>query len=337
VKRFLTPARLTLAGLGLLLLVVVVLWLVPSNDYLLLPDKARPVAPLVKIGGGKEHPAKDGGQIYFLAVFVRKANLLEKLFPQIRSGATLVPASALRPPGVSEGTEHKIDRRDMSESQSIAAAVALRSLGYPVVAKQNGAEIAQVVSGSPAAAAKLEPTQVIVSVDGQRVDSPVELRRLMGTHKPGDVVRLGVRTDTGLKTVRVHTKNDGGRAVIGVIIDQSAHIKLPFPVKIDPGSVVGPSAGLAFALEIMEKLGRNVDRGYRIAATGELQLNGDVLANGGVKQKAIEADRSHVDILLVPAGDNAAEARKYAGSVRVIAVQSFQQALQILATVHPKG
>ena len=335
-KRSLTPARLTLAGLGLLLLVAVVLWLVPSSDYLLLPDKARPVAPLVKIGGGKAHPAKDSGQIYFLAVFVRRANLLERLFPQIRSGATLVPASALRPPGVSEGTEHKIDRRDMSESQNIAAAVALRSLGYPVVAKQNGAEIAEVVAGSPAAG-KLQPTQVIVSVDGMRVDSPAVLRRLMGTHKPGDVVRLGVHTDSGLKTVSIRTKSAGGRAVVGVIIDQSAHIKLPFPVTIDSGSVVGPSAGLAFALEIMEKLGRNVDRGYRVAATGELLLNGDVLPIGGVKQKAIEAEQSHVDILLVPAGDNAAEARKYAGSVRVIPVQSFQQALHSLATVHAKA
>jgi ATP-dependent Lon protease len=87
----------------------------------------------------------------------------------------------------------------------------------------------------------------------------------------------------------------------------------------------------------MEKLGRNVDRGYRVAATGELLLNGDVLPIGGVKQKAIEAEQSHVDILLVPAGDNAAEARKYAGSVRVIPVQSFQQALHSLATVHAKA
>ena len=101
--------------------------------------------------------------------------------------------------------------------------------------------------------------------------------------------------------------------MIGVIIDQSANIKLPFPVKIRAGSVVGPSAGLAFALEIMEKLGRNVDRGYKVAATGELQLDGSVLPIGGVEQKTIEAKRSHVDILLVPAGDNAAEARKFAG------------------------
>jgi PDZ domain-containing protein len=335
VKHILTPARLTIAALALALVVAVVLWLVPSNSYLLLPDVARPVGPLVTVA--KKHENEDDkGEIFFLAVLVRKANLFERLFPQIRSGATLVPASALRPPGVSETAQRKIDVRDMSESQSIAAAVALRSLGYDVIASQNGAEIAEIVPGSPAVG-KLEPTDVIVSVDGHRARTPGELRRLIRAHQPGEVVHLGVRDSTGLRTVDIRTEAAGGHPVIGVIIDQSANIKLPFPVKIQAGSVVGPSAGLAFALEIMEKLGHNVDRGYRVAATGELELNGAVVPIGGVEQKTIEAKNSHVDILLVPAGDNAAEARKFAGNMRVIPVHSFQQALRKLATVPPKA
>jgi Lon-like protease len=335
VKRALTPARLTLAGLALLVLVGVILWLVPSNSYLLLPDTARPVAPLVKIG--KAHLKEDDkGEIFFLAVLVRKANLIERLFPSIRSGATLVPESALRPPGVSERTQLRIDERDMSQSQSIAAAVALRSLGYNVIARQDGAEIADVVPGSPASG-KLKPTDVIVSVDGHRVRTLGDLRRLIRAHRPGETVQIGVRNSKGLRTVVLRTKAEGGHPVIGVIIDQNADIKLPFPVKISAGSVVGPSAGLAFALEITEKLGRNVDRGYRVAATGELELNGEVLPIGGVEQKTIEARHSHVDILVIPAGENAAEARKYAGDMRVIPVHSFQQALRRLATVPPKS
>ena len=39
-KRALTPVRLVLGGLVLLAAVAVVLWLVPSNSYLLLPDTA---------------------------------------------------------------------------------------------------------------------------------------------------------------------------------------------------------------------------------------------------------------------------------------------------------
>jgi PDZ domain-containing protein len=335
VKRALTPVRLVLGGLALVAVVALVLWLVPSNSYLLLPDRARSVSSLVTVPKNRAN-GDDKGEIFFLAVLVRKANLLERLVPAVRGdGATLVPASALFPPGVSERAQRKIDQHDMSESQSLAAAVALRQLGYKVIAERNGAEIAEIVAGTPSVG-KLEPSDVIVSVDGRPVRTPLDLRRLIRSHRAGEVVRLGVRNSKGLRTVSLRTEDDGGHPVIGVIIDQSANIKLPFPVKIEAGSVGGPSAGLAFALEIMEKLGRNVDRGYRVAATGELQLDGSVLPIGGVEQKTIEAKNSHVDILLVPAGDNAADARKFAGSMRIIPVHSFAQALHSLATVPPK-
>ena len=68
------------------------LWIVPSGDYLLLPDNARPVAPLVSVKGGKV--PTDGGAIYYDAVIIRKAKLFEQLFPWIHDGATLVPAHA---------------------------------------------------------------------------------------------------------------------------------------------------------------------------------------------------------------------------------------------------
>ena len=55
--------------------------------------------------------------------------------------------------------------------------------------------------------------------------------------------------------------DDPKRAVIGVFVEQAASIKLPLKVKIDLGNVGGPSAGLAFALDVMEELGRDVDGG----------------------------------------------------------------------------
>ena len=87
---------------------------------------------------------------------------------------------------------------------------------------------------------------------------------------------------------------------------------------------------------MLEERGREVDRGQRIAATGELELDGDVPPVGGIKQKTIGARRSDVDVFLVPAGENAAEARRHAGDLRVIAVENFRQALRKLATLPRK-
>ena len=54
----------------------------------------------------------------------------------------------------------------------------------------------------------------------------------------------------------------------------------------------------------MEELGRNVDGGHKIAATGEIFLDGKVGPIGGVKQKTIGARQAGVDAFLVPV-DNA--------------------------------
>ena len=99
-----------------------------SDDYIFLPDRAHPVAPLVSVAGG--HDPRNGGGIYFVDVIVRKATLLEELFGGLESGADPLPGRrrssrrASRAPRRSRST-----LSEMATSQQIAAAVALRALG----------------------------------------------------------------------------------------------------------------------------------------------------------------------------------------------------------------
>jgi PDZ domain-containing protein len=165
------------------------------------------------------------------------------------------------------------------------------------------------------------------------------LRTEIGKTKPGDELELTVRRgdETLDLTVRtVPSPQDSSRAIVGILVDQSAEIELPIDVDIDLGRVGGPSAGLPFALEIARQLGRDIASGCRIAATGALSLDGTVIPIGGVKQKTIGARRADVDVFLVPAGENAQEAQQHADGLRVIPVESFQQALQTLATTDQK-
>jgi Lon-like protease len=337
VSRRFTPARLASSGLLLLAVVALLLWLIPSDTYIFLPDRARPVAPIVNVAGGKD--PKDGGGIYFVDIFVRKATLLERLWPGLREGAELVPASALLPPGTTEQERRQADRRDMSRSQEVAAAVALREAGYKVIARPNGVLVEQIDPSAPAAK-QLQPGDVITSADEARVRVPADLRRAVGKHRPGENVTLVVRRGDGQRRLVVRTKTDPAnpsRAIIGVIIDQAAFIKLPIRVRISAGNIGGPSAGLAFALDVLEELGTDVDHGSRIAATGAIALDGTVEPIGGIRQKTIGVRRSGIDVFLVPAGENAAEARKYAEGLRIVPVRTFQQALRTLATLAKKG
>jgi PDZ domain-containing protein len=315
----------------------VILYVIPSGDYLLLPDTAHPVAPLVRVQGAKPTPAPGG--IYFVDVFERRASELESIFPWLHSQATLVPANLIVPPGASDQDVRQADLREMSLSQRVAAAVALRRLGYRVKVQPDGVIVSAVEEGSHALG-KLRPTDVIVSVDGAPTPTIARLRAVLARTKVGQTVALGIRRGSRRLTVGVRTIRDPldpARAIVGFAPDQSARISLPIHVSIDSGNVGGPSAGLAFALEVMEKLGRDVDHGYRVAATGQMELSGAVSPIGGVKQKTYGARKAGVDVFLVPAGENAREARRYAGDLRVIPVKSFPQALHVLATLPPKG
>jgi Lon-like protease len=330
------PLRLAGLGIALLLIAVGAAWLYPADSYLLLPDSAKPLASLVKVEGEKPHHP---GGIYYVDVIVRQASVLEELLPFTRpDGADLVPERAIVPPGSNYQARRRQNLRQMDRSQKIAAAVALRQLGYPVVAKPEGALIVDVAPDSPADG-KIEVTDVIVGVDGKPVKTPQDLRRLIAKHEPGETVKLSVRAGGATRTVEVGTIEspvEKGRPIIGVQVEQYADISLPRKVAIDLGGVGGPSAGLAFALDIVEELRGNVDRGLKVAATGEIELDGRVAPIGGVKQKVIGARRSGADVFLVPAGDNAEEARQHAGDLRVIPVESFRQALHALATLPRK-
>ena len=300
------------------------------------------MAPLVTVQGGKD-PTGPGG-IYYDAVIVRRAKLFEQLFHFVHDGETLVDEDLVNPPGTSDRQVRLENLREMATSQEIAGAVALRYLGYRVKITSTGALIDDVGPGTPAARAGLEPTDIIAAIDGTRVRTPADVRRLMARHNPGDTVRVTIRDGKRLTVKHVGTTHcaastqgcDPKRAIFGIIVKSAPSITMPIPVTIDAGSIGGPSAGLAFALDVLEELGHDVTRGYRVAATGELDTDGTVEPIGGVKQKAIGVRRAGVDVFLVPAGDNAEEARKWAGDVRVIPVESFRQALRALATLPPK-
>ena len=321
--------------LGLAVVTFGVLYLVPSGDYILLPDRAHPVAPLVRVQGG--HEPHGGGQIYFVDVLERRASELESLFPWLHDGATLVPAEALVPPGESDQAARQADLRAMQVSQQIAAAVALRHLGYHVVARPSGVIVAEVEAGSNAERL-LRPEDVIVGVNGTATPTIAKLRSVLAPVHPGDVVVLRIRRGSQPLTVRVKTVAspvEKGRAIVGFAPDQAANIRLPINVQIDAGNVGGPSAGLAFTLEVLAELGHDPTRGYDVAATGEIELDGAVAPIGGVRQKIFGVRAAGAQVFLVPA-ENAAVAKRYAGNVTVIPVTSFAQALRALAKLPPK-
>jgi PDZ domain-containing protein len=339
VKRFLTPGKLLGAFLAVVVVTAGLLLVLPDNgSYIFLPGEPHEIEPVIEVEGGQ--PPDDEGGLYFVDVIVRKPSIAERLLPGLfHDGASLVPAHAVNPAGLDERDRRLASLQVMSLSQRVAAAVALREAGQDVETQANGALVSQVLPDTPAAG-RLHPADVIIAVDGTRVDTIARLRSLLAERRPGDEVSVSVRRGEERLSVELRLGADPqepGRGVIGVLVEQSVDIRLPVGVEIDTGNVGGPSAGLALALGVLEETGRDVDRGLRVAITGALGLDGSVGAVGGVKQKTIGARKAGIQVFLVPAGDNAEEARRYADGMRVVPVESFQQALRALATAARNG
>jgi len=336
--RLLSPFRLASAGFIILVATVAILVTRGSNQYIEIPDDAHPLADIVQVPNAKADA--DGGGIYYVDVLLKPASLLESYVPYVRpEGSDLVARTQIVEPGISDQESRKLDLATMKVSQDIASVVALRELGYRVPIRPGGVRVVAVTSGSHAAGV-VRPGDVIVAADGEKVRTRTDLAAVLGPLKPGDTVKITVLRSGKRLTFSIRTTADTQnpkRAIVGVLPIQALSIRLPFPVKFVLRKVGGPSAGLAFALELLDKKGRDVDRGYKVAATGQIELNGSVTRIGGIKQKTIGARKSHVDVFLVPVdGDNARDAKRYAGGLRIIPVKSFQQALQALATLPPK-
>ena len=306
-------------------------WHTPSGYFVLWPDKAHPTAAYLRVPGGTR-PAPGTG-FYFVDVHEIEANKLEELWGRYMvHGASLVPVDELVLPGESQKQQAHADIQEMDTSQVVAEAVAEQALGKAVTIKHLGALVEEVTPGLPAAKAGVEAGDVITAVNGHAVQSANDLITMTKGLHPGDTVTYTF-THLGTRRLRTVASTDGqNRAIIGVAVADDVHIgRIPIKVHYSIEGIGGPSAGLAFALEIYDSLsGRHLLRGHRIAATGELDPLGDVIEIGGAKQKAIGAIEAGAQIFIVPKA-NVAAARKAAdGKLRVIGVSTFAQALRVI-------
>ena len=139
------------------------------------------------------------------------------------------------------------------------------------------------VKGMPAVGV-LREGDVIVAVDGHPVTCHADAGTLIKARKPGAPVELTVLRQGRTEQVRLVTADAAGEPVIGVNLVET--YVFPFSVTISVGDIGGPSAGLMFALGIIDKLTpANLTGGRFIAGTGEIEADGTVDPIGGIQQK----------------------------------------------------
>lgn len=315
--------------------VVVAAAVVQVPYYLLAPGSTYPTGEHITIEGA---PTYDhGDDIAFTTVSLRRATALQAVVGWFDPTVDVRPEREVLGDRTQE-QNRELNLREMADSKQVATAVALEELGYEVTPVGTGAVVARVEDPGPSAG-HLERGDVIVDADGTPITVHGQLIDVIGAHQPGEQIVLGVEPLDGgeRRTVTITLgarPDDATRPMLGVSLGtRDLSFQFPFLVEIDSGSVGGPSAGLALTLGVMDALTpESLTGGLRVVTTGTIQLSGAVGPVGGVEQKTVAVRRSGADLFLVPSSE-LEEARRYAGEMRVEAVDTLDQALEVLSTV----
>ena len=264
-----------------------------------------PGPTLIQISG---HPvSKTSGHLNMVTVSLqggpgKQFNVFMALRAWLTPHTAVVPEQEVFIPGQSVQQDVQQDTEEMANSQQTATVAALCVLGIHFTTLDT-----------------IEATEKSLPAAGAR--------------RPGAPVDLTIRRGGKTQPFRLKTADVQGEPVVGVQVEES--YRFPFAIKFDLQNIGGPSAGLMFALGIVDKLtpGGNLAGGRFIAGTGEISADGTVSPIGGIQQKMAGARSAGATVFLSPAANCSDALGALPAGMRLVKVSTLRGALQALAAL----
>jgi Lon-like protease len=312
----------------------------PACEVAVLPGPSEDTLPLVSIAGAEAF--EPDGQLRMTTIAVQD-DLDLRSWLRARTSGTVdaVPRDTIYPEGSDRDEVAEINALMMADSQLMATIAGLSASGYVLTGE--GALVAGVTED--AVTDELETGDVIVRVDGEDVLDSRDVVDAVRASQPGATLQLAVENDGAPREVEVtlgRSEDEPAVPYVGVLL--TTELDLPIDVTIDAGVIGGPSAGLLFALSIVELLGpEDLTDGRIIAGTGTVDRDGRVGSVGGIRQKVVgattpSAEGEPAEVFLVPRS-NLAEAGRAAveRDVLLVPVDTLDDALDALEALRIGG
>lgn len=294
--------------------------------------------PLIRIEGAETY--ETGGSLDLTTVQVvgnreRTPSWFELALAWTDPSKAVVPLDSVFPEGVT--TEQRDERNAMLmvDSQHEATAAALNEIGYDTGAK---VVVVEALEGTPAAGL-LEPDDVITAIDGTAVTSATKLREAIQDAE-GAEVELTVLRDGEEHTVAVtpEKRTDGGATTWVIGITLRTDYDFPIDVTIQLDNVGGPSAGMMFALGIIDQLTPGELNGGRdVAGTGTIDAEGTVGPIGGIRQKLYGAREAGADYFLAPEANCDEVVGHIPDGLQVVSTSTLDESLEALEVIADGG
>lgn len=253
---------------------------------------------VISISGKTANKVSGNLNLTTVSVSLGHVSAVQAMLGWLAHDQVVVPRETIVPPGQSENQVQQQDAQDFSNSQDNAEGAAFCELKYPKYFGVLGVADQMKPKGA------LKIGDRLVSLDGQDISTQKALQTVLATKVPGRqatvvVLRGGTRTTSTLTLLAPASGAIGAR--MGITVAQSCFAP-NFTVKLGLNNDIGgPSAGMMFALGIMEKVGtQDLTGGKFIAGTGTIDADGQVGPIGGIQLKMIAARRAGASVFLAP-------------------------------------
>lgn len=285
---------------------------------------------IINIDGAPTH--ETSGELLLTVVSTSKVtssvSLPEAMMVYFADDSDALPRDLIYPPGRSneEITAEAVASMDTSRANAIVAA--LRAAGIFVTEHPM---VANVVLSGPSGG-HLKPGDLIVKVEDIEVETTSDVAKVIGDTPVSRPIKIEVLRDREPVTVEVTTQpssQDPSRAVIGIglAIGYEYNPRISYGLSED---IVGPSAGLVFALGIYDRLTEGpLLNGAVVAGTGEIDPSGQVRAIGGVREKIKGAEAAGARIFLLPR-ENCDSVGELRTDVQLVPVATLRDAIAAL-------
>lgn len=233
----------------------------------------------------------------------------------------ILPRAAVFPPDRTADEIQQQNTQQFASSEANAQTAALNALGIPTRVL-----VEELTPDSPAAGI-LEPGDEIVTVQGRAVSAPAEVADALSDTAPGETARITMRRGGVEREVQVvlGSSPDRTQGLLGVIPGTAPR---DGTITISLAGIGGPSAGLMFALAVVDKLTPGaLTGGTFVAGTGAISSDGTVAPIDGIPFKMRAAQEAGATVFLVPA-QNCAEARDTApDGLQLVEVTALDDAI----------
>ena len=288
-------------------------------------------SPLITIKGEQTYPT--AGELALTTVFVSggpngAVNMGEVVASWLDPEDAVLPVDFVYPPGTTRGEIQEGNAAAMTSSQESAVAAALDQLEIPFTEELS---VAGVMEDAPAEGI-LETGDILLSVDGTEVTDVESLREALN-ETDGAPARITVRRDGQEQTLEVTpVLGENGTYQMGAYL--SIDFTFPFEVEIALENVGGASAGMMFALGIIDKLTPGeLTEGRNFAGTGTIDADGRVGPIGGIEQKMVGAAAAGAEFFLAPEANCDEVVGNIPEGLEVVSVETLDQALNAVETL----